>query len=81
MKNADAIHSLARPNVPSGQIKFIHSDGTKHTFYSVVNDLSGDRLSAFDSSAPSINDTLKWVKSVFRDIRAKAKVLEVVGDF
>ena len=82
MTDPSGIHSLARPNCKSGKVRFIHTDGEEHSFYSVVNDLSGDRLSGFDSSAPSVNDTLKWVKSVFRDIRAKApQVLEVVGDF
>lgn len=81
MKDPTVIHSLARPNKPSGKIRFIHSDGKEHSFYSVINDMSGSRLSAFDSDAPSIDDTLAWVKSVFRDIRKKAQVLEVVGDF
>jgi hypothetical protein len=81
MKNAKAIHPLALDRVVSGQIKFIHSDGKEHIFYSVVNRMSGDRLSAFDDSPPSINDALKWVRSVFRDIRAKAKVVKVIGDF
>jgi hypothetical protein len=83
MKDNTAIHTLARPNTLAGQIRFIHfGDGKEHTFYSCINDLSGDRLSAFDSDPPTINDPLRWVRSVFRDIREKAtEVLEVVGDF
>lgn len=83
MKDNTKIHRLARPGEKSGKIRFIHfRDGKEHTFYSCVNDMSGSRLSAFDSDPPSIDDSLKWVRSVFRDIRAKAtKVLEVIGDF
>ena len=65
----------------SGEIRFIHSDGTTRRFYSTINRLSGDRLSAFDSEAPSVGDSISWVKSVFRDIRAKAEVIAEVGDF
>jgi len=75
------IHSLARPGTPAGEIRFIHKDGKEHVFYSVVNDLSGSRLSAFDNDAPSVDDSIAWVKSVFRDIRKKAKVVKVIGDF
>ncbi len=81
MKNNSVIHKLARPNTPAGKIRFIHSDGKEHYFYCVVNDLTGSRLTAFDSNAPDINEPLAWVKSVFKDIRKKAKVIEVIGDF
>lgn len=65
----------------SGKIRFIHSDGKEHYFYSVINDMTGDRMTAFDLSAPSINDETGYVKSVFRNIRKNAQVLEVIGDF
>lgn len=81
MTDPTKIHPLARPGVKSGKIRFIHSDGKEHYFYSVVNDLSGSRLSAFDGDAPSIDDSMSWIKSVFKDIREKAKVIEVIGDF
>ena len=82
MKNNESINSLARPGEKSGKIRFIHSDGKEHSFYSCVNDLSGSRLSAFNNDAPSIDDGLSWVRSVFRDIRKKApKVIECIGDF
>ncbi len=82
MKDNTAIHKLARPGEKSGKIRFIHfRDKKEHTFYSCVNDMSGSRLSAFDNDAPTVDDSLSWVKSVFRDIRAKAEVLEVIGDF
>ena len=57
---------------PWGVIAFIHKDGTEHKFYSVVNEMSGSRLSGFDTSAPHVGD-MPWVKSVFKDIRRKAK--------
>ncbi len=82
MKNPSVIHSLARPGAKSGYIKFIHFQDKKvHTFASVINDMSGNRMSYFDSDPPSVDDPLKWVRSVFRDIRLKAEVIECVGDF
>lgn len=81
MKDNSEIHSLARPNTPAGKIWFIHKDGQEHYFYSCVNDLTGNRLSAFDSEAPSIDDPIAWVKSVFKDIRKKAKVIKEIGDY
>jgi hypothetical protein len=63
-----------------GMIRFTQ-DGKEHTFYSCVNRLTDDRLSAFDKEPPSIDDTLSWVRSVFRDIRKKAQVIEFIGDF
>ena len=83
MKDPTVIHKLARPNCKSGKIRFIHfRDNKEHYFYSVVNDMTGDRLSAFDGDAPTIDDSLTWVRSVFRDIRRKStKVIEDIGDF
>lgn len=83
MKDNTAIHRLARPGAKSGKIRFIHfRDGKEHCFYSCVNDMSGSRLSAFDNDAPTIDDPLKWVQSVFDDIRKKStNVLEIIGDF
>jgi hypothetical protein len=81
MKDNRILHPLAQSGKPSGKIVFIHSDGTKRSFTSCVNRLTGSRMSYFDDSAPSIDDPLKWVKSVFRDIRLKAKVLHSIGDF
>lgn len=78
-----SVHSLADTNKPAGMIRFIHfRDGKEHSFYSVVNSLSGSRLSAFDDNAPDVGDSVAWVKTVFRDIRAKAtKIIENIGDF
>lgn len=81
MKNPTIIHSLAAPNKLSGQIQFIHTDGKEHTFCSVINRLTGDRLSYFDNDPPTVNDSLKWVKSIFKNIRKKARVIKVIGDF
>lgn len=81
MKDNSVINSLARPNTKAGKIRFIHSDGKEHYFYCCVNDLSGSRLSAFDNDPPDIDQPLAYIKSVFRDIRKKAKVLEDIGDF
>lgn len=70
---------LIHQKSPWGIIKFVHHDGTTHSFYSVVNRLTGSRLSAFDSNPPEIDSSMSWVKSVFRDIHRKAKVLETSG--
>lgn len=74
-------HDLGDKSKPWGEILFLHTDGKKHTYYSYVNTMSGDRLSAFDGNPPSIGDTIGYVKSVFRDIRKKAEVLECIGTF
>ena len=82
MKDNTEIHKLARPGVKSGKIVFIHHDGKKHSFSTAVNDMSGSRLSWFDSDPPSIDDDMSWIKSVFRDIRKKSNgVVSCVGDF
>lgn len=70
---------LTDKSKPWGITRFRHKDGKIHTFYSVVNEMSGNRLSAFDSSAPGIDDEMKWVKSVFRDIQKKATEVEYIG--
>ncbi len=72
-------HPLHDTTAIGGAIRFTHSDGQAHEFYSWVNRLTGQRLSGFDNDPPSINDPLKWVRSVVRDIRAKAEVLEEIG--
>lgn len=82
MKNNTAIHKLARPNQKSGKIRFIHfRDGKEHAFYTCVNDLSGSRMSWFDNNPPDIDESLSYIRSVFKDIRKKAEVIEVIGDF
>lgn len=72
-------HPNARLSSPHVFVRFIHTDGKEHTFGSCVNDLTGDRLSGFDNAAPSVNDSIKWIKSVIRDINAKATVIEIVN--
>ena len=60
-------------NKPWGVIRFIDfKDGSEHKFYTMVNEMSGNRLTAFDNDPPSIDDSLPWIKSVFKDIRKKA---------
>ena len=81
MRDNTTIHTLARPEAKSGKIRFIHRDGTEHTYHSCVNDLSGSRLSWFDSDLPTIGEDLSDVRATFKSIRKQAKVLEVIGDF
>jgi hypothetical protein len=75
------ISSLADPEKKAGIIRFVHKDGTERTFVTVVNRQTGSRMSWFDDCAPWVTESEAWPKSVFRDIRRKAKVLECVGDF
>lgn len=83
MKDNTAIHKLARPGVKSGKVTFVHfQDGTTHTFYTCVNDLSGSRMSWFDNDPPDVDESMEYIRSVFRGIFKKAtKIIEVVGDF
>lgn len=82
MKDATEIHPLALNGKPSGKIVFIHSDDQRHEYYSVINSLTGDRLSAFDNNAPTVNQSVKLVQTIFNNIRRKAKmVISVIGDF
>lgn len=83
MKDNTIIHSLARPGAKSGRIRFIHfRDGKEHTFTTCVNDMSGSRLSYFDSDPPDVDQPMAYIRSVFRDIKKKAtSVLENIGDF
>jgi hypothetical protein len=74
------MHTLHDTSKKGGSIRFARPDGSTHEFSSWVNSLTGDRLSAFDGNPPTINDSLSWVKSVFRDIQAKAKVMEKIGN-
>jgi hypothetical protein len=73
MKTLDVCH-LADKTKPWGVISFIHSDGREHKFWTAVNKMSGSRLSAFDSNPPDIDESLAYIKTVFRDIRKRAKV-------
>ena len=83
MKDNTTIHTLAKPRVKSGQIKFIcYRDGKEKTFSTCINSLSGDRMSWFNDDPPSVDNGARWAKSVFSDIRVKAtKVIDVIGDF
>jgi hypothetical protein len=78
MSKTYKLHPLTDTKKPYGVIWFIH-EGKEQEFYSVVNEMSGSRLSAFNSDPPSIDDEMAWVKSVFRDIHKKAKVIHTLG--
>jgi hypothetical protein len=78
---AKRINPLASESHPCSLIRFIHKDGKEHSFGFAVNSMSGDRMSWWDSAPPDINEPIAWVKSVLKDIKAKAKVLEHIGDF
>jgi hypothetical protein len=80
MRDNTAIHPLAAPNEKSGKIRFIHTDGKELFFASAVNSMTGDRISGFNSF-DTIGHTVAEVRKIFAKIRAKATVLESIGDF
>jgi hypothetical protein len=71
-------HHLHDVNEPWGRIQFKHADGSTHEFYSFVNSMTGDRLSAVDGEPPTIGD-LPWVKLMFRNIKKHAEVTGLGG--
>jgi len=73
-----SLNETANLNKPWVFLRFTYK-GKEHTFESVVNSMTGDRMSSFDSEAPSVNDELKWVKSVIRDIFLKSVVKTALG--
>jgi hypothetical protein len=80
MKNK--IHPLARAEEKSAFIRFVHIDKKEHTYSTCVNDLTGDRMSWFDNHAPDVNQPLREIKRMFKNINKKAvKVIEYQGDF
>jgi hypothetical protein len=74
-------HPLCDMSKPWGVIKFVHfRDGSERKFYSMVNKMTGNRMTAFDNDPPGIDDPMPWIKSVFKDISKKAtKVIEYQG--
>jgi hypothetical protein len=75
------LHPLADTSKKYVMVRFIHpQDGKEHQFFSVVNSLTGDRISGFDDSPPSLEDSMSWVKSVVRDLKARAKILETISN-
>ena len=74
------MNNLVDKSKPWGTITFLHhKTGEKREFYSCINRLTGNRLSAFNNEPPSIDDNLRWVKSVFKDINSKCKILSFEG--
>jgi hypothetical protein len=74
------MHTLHDTSKKGGSIRFVRPNGSIHEFSSWVNSLTGDRLSAFDNNPPTVNDSLSWVKSVFRDIQSKNQVVAKTGN-
>lgn len=70
---------LTRLSQPWAVVRFIHVDGVEHRFYSAVNDLTGDRLTGFDDSPPTIGNSLTEVRDMIRRIHTKATVVAIGG--
>lgn len=71
-------HPLADASKPWGVITFIHN-GKTHSFSTFVNQMTGDRMTAFDNDAPGINDAMGWIHGVFQGISAAGKVVSYKG--
>ncbi len=80
MTTPHSINPLIDETKPWGLIKFKHSDNKEHSFYFGSNSLSGCIMCGFDDDAPYVNGGYKWIKSILRDIKKKAKVLSYEGD-
>lgn len=76
---AEALDGVIRKDDPYGFIEFIHTDKQKYTYFSAVNDLTGDRLSGFDNEPPTIGLSVSDCKKVFQNIRRKGKVIDYIG--
>jgi len=71
--NIKSLLSLSDENQKGIIIKFISEIDLKdHLYYSLVNSLTGDRLSGFDSGPPSINQSVSDIKSIIDKIRKQA---------
>ena len=72
------INSLASGK--SQLIKFIH-EGKECRYYTTVKELSGDRMSAFNNDAPSINEERYYILKVIKSLRKKAQIISDEGDY
>jgi len=72
------INPLADKSKPWGVIKF-ELEGKIHVYYTMINRLSGNRMSAYNSEAPYINSTMAEEKKEFKKIRELAKILDYQG--
>ena len=63
--------SIVDTTKPWVRIHFLH-EGKETSFYSAVNEMTGDRLTAFGSAAPTIGHTLKEVRTIIKNIKARS---------
>ena len=59
-----------------GYIRFIHHDGMEKHFVTEKNSLTGNQMYSFDNWQACYASDIRYVKSIVRDIKAKATVLE-----
>lgn len=81
MKNPTVIHSLARTNEKSCKVTFQRKNGSIATFSSVINDMTGDRMTYFNNDAPTINNTKADIKKMIQQIRMDCTIIEHIGDW
>lgn len=73
-------HSLCAEDAPYVFIRFhCYKQKKERDFYSCVNSLSGSRLSAFGSDAPSIGNEMAEICSILKGIKNKSEgIIEVI---
>jgi hypothetical protein len=73
------MHPLADTTKPWVRVEFTRENGAKASFYSYINEMTGDRISGFGSEPPSLNDEMTWIKSVIKNIRKRCADVSVTG--
>lgn len=67
------MHPLCDKSNPYVFVTFIHfRDNKEHVFYSCVNEMTGNRLTAFDNDPPEIDSEMDYIKSVLKGLKKKS---------
>lgn len=69
------LNPLTDKTQPFTLVEFIDSKKEKHVFHSEVNSLTGDRLTAFDNEAPTINNSINDIKKIISNIEKRATIV------
>lgn len=78
---ATEIHPLADPEKKFFFARFVHPDGKEYTFTSVVNSMTGDRLSYLDRGTPTIDNDGSAAKSIIKQIKEFCEIKEMFGSY
>ena len=63
----------------SGSVEFVHKDDKTYTFTWKINDLNGSWMYTWDNWFGCFAGDKRYVRSVIKDIKDKAKVLNLIG--